>query len=114
MAWNVNIGIGLILIGICIRCIAIRRLGRRFTFVLMPQIEIETRGIYHFIRHPSYLGSILMTAGMACIYPVCGIVYVSVYFFLARIANEEFILSQNQEYIDYMKRTGKLLPRIRR
>ena len=91
-----------------------RKLGRRFTLVLTPQDNIETTGIYRYIRHPSYLGSMLVTLGMALLQPALGIVYVSYYFFLARIMNEEFILSQSQDYVEYMKRTGMFVPKIRR
>ena len=108
------IAICLIILGFLIRWLAMSKLGPRFTLVLIPQDDIETKGIYRYIRHPSYLGSIIVTLGASLLHPACGIVYVSCYFFLARMVNEEFILSQNPKYIEYMKTTGRLLPKIRR
>jgi len=54
-----------------------------------------------------------MIVGASLLHPVCGITMTAFFFFLARALNEEAILSQNPDYIEYMQHTGMFLPKIR-
>ena len=103
----------IVCIGVGIRLIAMRTLRGKFSFALLPQHKLITHGIYKYIRHPSYLGSLFIVLGVSLWQPVGGIVLITFAFFLARSVNEEVILSQNPEYQEYMKRTGRFVPKIR-
>lgn len=107
------IGISLVIIGFIIRFYAIRCLKKKFSFELNMQIEIVKTGAYKYVRHPSYVGSIMIIAGLSLLYMPLAITYLAIAFFLARAINEEQILSINPEYKEYQKKTGMFLPRIR-
>jgi protein-S-isoprenylcysteine O-methyltransferase Ste14 len=77
------------------------------------QIEIVKSGPYKYIRHPCYISSIMVIAGLSLLYIPLAITYLAFAFFLARAINEEQILSINPEYKDYQKKTGMFLPRIK-
>ena len=79
---------------------------------------IPQRGPYHFIRHPGYLGSILMWvgAGLATTNWIIGLVLLvtmfSVYHY--RILAEEAMLIDRlgEVYIQYKTRTWRLIPLV--
>lgn len=96
------------------RVVAIQTLRSRFSLALLPQDQIVTTGIYSRIRHPSYLGSLLIIAGVAILYAPAGITLLAWAFFRARIVAEEVWLSQNPQYQQYRKRAGMFLPKWRR
>ena len=104
----------IILVGILIRLVAIRTLGRHFSLWLIPQDEIVMNGLYKYIRHPSYLGTMLVILGIAMLDTVLGIMAVIYIVFMERAVNEELILSQHPDYIKYVGHTGRFLPKIRR
>lgn len=114
------LGIAFILIGMAIRFFAIRTLGKFFTVNLalhQDQHLIQT-GLYRYIRHPSYAGSLLSFIGFALtlnnwlslvviVIPILGT-------FINRIVIEEKLMLQKfgHEYEDYMKKTKRLIPII--
>lgn len=108
------IGLLFIFVGICMRLLAIRTLGNCFSFLLLPQQKIVTKGVYKYIRHPSYTGSLLIILGMSLFHSVLGIMTIAYFFFMARTVNEELVLSQNNDYIEYIKVTGRFIPKLRR
>lgn len=73
-------------------------------------------GIYKYIRHPSYTGSIIILSGFACIDIKLFAIYFSWVFFKTRIIEEERHLTNwfGQKYVDYKQKTGELFPKIRR
>ena len=97
--------------GVIFRCLAIRKLGKYFKFTLEKPDRIITAGIYRYMRHPSYFGSILIILGLSLIAPMFGIIAISSAFFLARIVNEEQALNSNPNYHEYKKRTGMFFPK---
>ena len=108
------IGILFILVGFCIRLIAIRTLGKDFTFNLKIPSKIVTTGLYKYIRHPSYLGSLLMILGTSLINPVFGIMTIAYAVFVERMSKEDYLLLQKPEYQNYYRCTGAITPKIRR
>jgi protein-S-isoprenylcysteine O-methyltransferase Ste14 len=120
--WNTFFAIGsvLALIGLIIRVTSILTLKQHFTYTV-TQIEdhelIET-GLYKNIRHPGYLGQLIIFFGIAvtlsnwlsvllmCIPVLLG--------FLNRInVEEKFMVEQmGKKYIDYQKRTKRLIPSV--
>ena len=64
------IGIALILCGTLVRCDAVWTLKRAFTLTVQTtgkQHLIQT-GLYHIVRNPAYLGSIMSLLGVAFVY----------------------------------------------
>jgi len=107
-------GLTLITIGVVLRTLAIRKLKDKFTLGLQYQQYIVKTGVYKWIRHPSYLGSMLVILGTCFICEIAAIMLVTWCFFQERIAEEEKLLSNNPDYELYKSRTGKLFPRIRK
>lgn len=114
------IGILLIVCGIFIRVIAIRTLGRYFTVDLSIQNDqkIVKKGLYKYIRHPSYTGSLFSFIGLGVSFNnwLSLIVIVIPIFisFLYRINIEEKVLLKQfgSEYIEYQQSTKRLIPLI--
>ncbi len=114
------IGLGLILTGMIIRFMAIRTLGASFTVDLAVKEEqkLITTGLYKYIRHPSYSGSLLSFAGFSMtlnnwlsmaviLIPVTSVI-------IYRINLEEKLLLSvpGMAYSEYVKKTSRLIPWI--
>jgi len=91
-----------------------------------PTLEIRenhtliTQGIYRSIRHPMYLSLWMLVLAQAMILPnyvagFSGLVPFAILYFL-RVPLEEAMMRQHfgAEYEQYLQRTGRLLPRLRR
>jgi protein-S-isoprenylcysteine O-methyltransferase Ste14 len=107
-------------IGITLRLFTIFSLKSLFTadVAIHYDHKLKTDGIFKRVRHPSYSGSLLTFLGFGLtlgnwvsliivFLPVLGV-------FLYRINIEEKALMNNfkDEYIDYQKKTKKLIPFI--
>lgn len=110
----------LILLGYCIRLIAIITLGDFFTveISILEHHELKTNGIYKKIRHPSYTGLLIYYLGMGLLmnnyFCLAILTIIPVLVVLYRIYHEEKILQQHflSNYKDYMKNSYKLFPYI--
>jgi len=107
-------GLILIILGLVLRYLAYLKLGKDFKLTLEKPRIIRTDGVYRYIRHPSYAGSLLIILGCAILSSALGILALSWAFFLARIVKEEKMLSKFPEYKEYQKRTGKIIPKLRK
>ena len=120
--WNTCIILGAILAsaGLFIRVKSIITLNDRFTYTV-TRLEthhlIET-GIYKNIRHPGYLGQLLIFLGisvsLANWLSIMGMTIPILAGFLYRIHTEEKFMSEQmgQQYIEYKKKTKRLIPYI--
>jgi protein-S-isoprenylcysteine O-methyltransferase Ste14 len=117
-AWVGWIGLAVAIGGMALRVWANRVLGEFYTRTLrvLDNQSVVQRGPYHFIRHPGYLGTILMWAG-AGLAAVNWLVTVLIVLILClayyyRIQIEEVMLLERlgQPYADYQSHTWKLLP----
>jgi protein-S-isoprenylcysteine O-methyltransferase Ste14 len=114
------IGLILIVAGLIIRWIAIIILKESFTVdvSVKKNQKIIQDGIYRFVRHPSYSGSLLSFFGLSLmfmnVFTILIITIPVVMTFLHRIKIEENVLTNviGTEYIDYSKQTKKLIPFI--
>ena len=97
-------------LGVILRRLAICKLGKDFKLTLETPSRIVTIGIYRYMRHPSYFGSLLIILGLSLIEPTLGIMAISFAFFLSRIVNEERILNSDK-YQDYKQKTGMFFPK---
>ncbi|MGQ9622111.1 MAG: methyltransferase family protein [Candidatus Caldatribacteriaceae bacterium] len=107
-------------LGILLRVVAVRQLGPHFSVdVGLPRgRKLYTKGLYSFIRHPSYLGEIVFSLGVAVAlrHPVVSPLafLLPLFAFLYRIRLEEGILLKalGEEYLHYRQRTYRLIPYI--
>ena len=80
--------------------------------------QLVTRGVYRFVRHPMYAAFVLLGVAQALLLPnwlAGGFALVAVVLLcVVRIPNEEAMMCEffGQEYRDYMKRTGGVVPRL--
>ncbi len=115
--WSIA-GLVLLAGGLAFRTWAIRTLGRFFTAAVEVQQDqkvIQT-GPFRFIRHPSYLGTVILIVGVPVLLrSYVGLVASIVLFAFAyalRISAEEKALAEElgAAYVDYQKRTWRLIP----
>jgi protein-S-isoprenylcysteine O-methyltransferase Ste14 len=114
------LGLFCIVVGIFFRVIAIRTLGIFFTVNLAIHNDhhLIKKGLYKFIRHPSYTGSLLSFIGLGASFNNwLSLIVIVIPVFLAfiyRIYVEEKLLIKQfgSEYSEYMKSTKRLIPFI--
>jgi protein-S-isoprenylcysteine O-methyltransferase Ste14 len=112
------IGLGLILTGVLLRFLAIWSLGRAFTVnvTIREGHELNKRGMYKHMRHPSYTFALLSFIGLGLSlnnWLSLAILLISVItVFQRRIKVEEAALETafGQAYRDYRKTTWGLIP----
>jgi protein-S-isoprenylcysteine O-methyltransferase Ste14 len=120
--WNIFFAAGFILIiaGLIIRVTSIMTLKRQFTYTVtkIENHELIEKGLYRTIRHPGYLGQLIIFTGIAMtLSNWLSILFMIVPVLLGYIyrmhVEEKFMIEQmGQKYIDYQKRTKKLIPLI--
>ena len=114
------VGIILIICGLLIRWIAIFSLKRQFTVdvAITKDHRIISEGIYRFVRHPAYAGSILSFFGLALSFanilslavvfpPIC-----SAFLYRIRVEERALVDTFGDEYIRYCNSTKRLIPGI--
>ncbi|NIQ07584.1 MAG: isoprenylcysteine carboxylmethyltransferase family protein, partial [Candidatus Korarchaeota archaeon] len=69
-----------------------------------------------YIRHPSYLGYFLMFFGIFALWPngltLIPLVAVPGYYSLTFVEEKLLIQRFGEEYLEYMRKTGRFLPKI--
>ena len=113
------LGLSLYVSGGALRIAPVFVLGRRFSglVAIQPGHELVTDGIYGIVRHPSYLGLIIMGLGWALTFRSgAGVILAGLVIppMLARIRSEEALLRSQfgEEYDSYRRRTARLIPAI--
>jgi protein-S-isoprenylcysteine O-methyltransferase Ste14 len=120
--WNTffAIGMALVVTGFVIRIHSILTLKQYFTYSVakVANYKIIETGLYKFIRHPGYLGQLIIFTGIS----ISISNWLSILFmlipvtlgYLYRIKVEErFMLEQlGKNYLDYQERTKRLIPMI--
>jgi protein-S-isoprenylcysteine O-methyltransferase Ste14 len=120
--WNIFFVIGslLVFIGLIIRVTSILKLRHQFTYTVtkIENHQLIQTGLYKVIRHPGYLGQLIIFLGTA----VCLSNWLSILLmiipvlsgYLNRINVEERFMAEQmgQKYLDYRKRTKKLIPSV--
>ncbi len=116
----IAIGGVLLSAGIALRCSAIVQLGDHFhdDVITLPGQTMVTTGMYRWIRHPSELGNLLITAGasVALGSAVAGLVVaiVVVPVTLLRVHREDDLLRAELDgYEAYARHVGALVPILR-
>lgn len=116
----VDVGFAVAILGFLIRWMAILQLGKMFTVdvSISSDHQLKTDGLYRIVRHPSYLGLLLIIWSIAiCEHNIVGYAVIIIPTFLAlnyRINIEEkaLITEFGQQYIDYQKTTARLIPGV--
>ena len=113
------IGLALFMPGIIIYLASRLTLGKFFSkrLNLIEDHKLVTHGVYKYVRHPSYTGSILFWLGVTLLLnSIFGfiVMLLSVILILIRIPFEEKMLINvfGHRYTDYIKRTKKLIPHV--
>lgn len=114
------LGIALIVTGVMIRATAILTLRRHFNVrvTIQDSHELIERGLYRFLRHPSYTGALIAFIGLGFAFgswlSLAIIVAASMIGFTYRIRVEEQALLGHfgDRYRDYALRTKRLIPGI--
>jgi protein-S-isoprenylcysteine O-methyltransferase Ste14 len=114
------IGLFFILAGLLLRWIAIFQLRKYFTVnvSIREDQQLIQKGLYRYLRHPSYSGSLLSFLGLALVFNnwlTFLIIFLPILCaFLNRISVEEAELRKSfgENYMAYARRTKKLIPGI--
>jgi protein-S-isoprenylcysteine O-methyltransferase Ste14 len=113
------IGLGLIITGIVIRLVAIATLKKNYSGRLRIREDhtLIKNGIYHWIRHPVYLGLIITYIGVPVLLSsVLGflVMLLIIPLLIHRIKLEERMLIERfgAEYEEYAEHSRKLIPYI--
>lgn len=113
--WLPSAVVGLILIffGLVIRFSAIAALGDGYSLRIRKiENEIVQYGPYHFIRHPSYLGTVIVHTGLVLVFPGLMPVLLLVLWYgavLIRATTEDKFLMKNKDYKIYSENTPWML-----
>ena len=114
------VGIALILTGIVFRAAAILTLRRYFTVqvTIDAQHELIDRGLYRWIRHPSYTGALISFIGLGFAFGSwlsLGIIVVAAligFAYRIRVEEEALISHFGDRYRSYAARTSRLVPGV--
>jgi protein-S-isoprenylcysteine O-methyltransferase Ste14 len=117
--WS-GFGTGFLIGGLIIRWIAIIQLGKSFTVdvAITEAAELKTDGMYERLRHPSYLGLIMIITGFSALMnSFLSFTVLVIPVFLAVLyrikVEEELLISEfGPRYINYMASTKKIIPFI--
>jgi protein-S-isoprenylcysteine O-methyltransferase Ste14 len=113
------IGVALYAAGGVLRLWPVFVLGRRFSglVAIQPGHRLMTTGVYRVIRHPSYLGMLVLSLGWALAFRSwIGVILAALTIppAIARIRAEEALLGSQfgAEYENYRARTSRLIPGV--
>ena len=123
--FSINISEGLaaltvMLFGLGLRIWAAFTLGGYYTRTLMTTAghKVVTTGPYAKIRHPAYLGVILLWSGfgvvsgnliIAFVFPV---IFLAVYLYRISVEERMLVTELGDDYTQYQRRTRKLIPAV--
>jgi protein-S-isoprenylcysteine O-methyltransferase Ste14 len=120
--WNTLFIIGSVLVafGLIIRVTSILKLKQQFTYTVtkIENHQLIDTGLYKYIRHPGYLGQLIIFFGIATslsnwLSVLLMIIPVLVGYINRIRVEEKFMVEQlGQNYIEYQNRTKKLIPNV--
>jgi protein-S-isoprenylcysteine O-methyltransferase Ste14 len=114
------LGLLISMLGICLREWAVLTLGRGYTVTISidSDLTLVKNGPYHWLRHPSYTGSILSLVG----FPVAmgtwfaGVLVLilnfAAYSYRAIIEEKALLEALGEEYREYMDHTWRFFPGV--
>jgi protein-S-isoprenylcysteine O-methyltransferase Ste14 len=119
-SWLLPAALGILILGLGVRAVAIVTLGRAFSTNVATHTgqRLQRSGLYRLVRHPSYLGLELILLGFALharTWACFAVVFVPpTLAVLYRIHVEETALrlAFGSEYEDYSRSTKRLIPGV--
>ena len=113
-------GVIVMLVGLAIRWTAIFTLGKSFSsnVAIQESQQITRAGLYRFVRHPSYLGLLLVFLAVGLHsrnwISLAVVIVPTIAALLYRIHVEEAALAEafGEEYVAYSKATKRLIPGV--
>ena len=118
--WLTWVGVAIMIFGVIFRQYVIAFLGKFFTATIQikKDHELVQTGPYRYIRHPSYLGILILSLGLGIAMAnwisllIC--IVLPAISLMRRIKFEENELEQHfgQQYQDYRKNTWRVIPFI--
>ena len=116
--WGMYIGIAINIIGGLLIMQGWRVIYREYWSKDSGEGKLVTDGIYAHMRHPQYTGFLLMTFGLLVHWATLPLLImwpllVRQYIGLTKKEEEEMIANFGQEYLDYIERTPRFIPRLR-
>jgi len=118
--WPVLAGAALVAAGYALRVWSVRTLGRFFKYrvVVQDAHEVVDSGPYRRIRHPSYTGMVMCSAGLGLMLgswlTLAAAALPTLIGFTWRLLGEERVLASElgEPYRAYMERTKRLIPGV--
>jgi protein-S-isoprenylcysteine O-methyltransferase Ste14 len=120
--WNLLFAIGFIIImtGLVIRFYSLATLKKHFTYSVsrIEDHQLVEKGPYRYIRHPGYLGQIVIFSGLALALSnwlsiILMMLPVMAGFLYRIYVEEKFMLEQlGDTYKDYCRRTWRFIPGV--
>jgi len=120
--WDAFFAIGMVLTlaGLIIRITSINTLKQQFTYSVskIDRHELIQSGLYKWIRHPAYLGQLMVFVGLAAsLSNWLSIVFMIIPILLGyshriRIEEKFMAIQFGDSYSEYQKRTKKLIPGV--
>ncbi len=121
-AWNTffAIGMALVALGLVIRIHSILTLKQYFTYSVatVENHKIIETGLYKFIRHPGYLGQLMIFLGISTsisnwLSILVMLIPVTLGYLYRIKVEERFMVEQlGEAYLNYQERTKRMLPLI--
>jgi protein-S-isoprenylcysteine O-methyltransferase Ste14 len=113
------LGLALMLAGLVVMLLAFRGLGPALTATPVPRARagLRTSGLYARVRHPIYTGLLLLMGGVIVRGPdpaaVAWFVVLAALLTVKALWEERMLAREYPAYSDYMRTTGRFLPRLR-
>jgi protein-S-isoprenylcysteine O-methyltransferase Ste14 len=119
IAWA---GVAMGFLGLAIRLWSVLTLRERYTKTLLVQTDqvVERNGPYRWVRHPGYLGSLLVLNGIALasgnwlVLLFSLVATLSAYAYRIRVEDRMLVGALGQPYADYRRQVRALFPIPRR
>ena len=115
------IGVGLVVTAALLLVWTFRNLGKNLTDTVVTRQEhsLVTSGPYRYVRHPFYLAGITGVVGASLVaanwfFLLAGTLPYGLLVIRTRTEEEKLIERFGDDYREYMARTGRFLPRLRR
>ncbi|MCK4664114.1 MAG: isoprenylcysteine carboxylmethyltransferase family protein [Bacteroidales bacterium] len=80
--------------------------------------SLVTACLFKYVRHPMYVGIYIMLLGFGIlffseIWFIIMLIFIPVWYFNCKIEEKQMIDLHKEKYIDYKKRTGMFLPKLK-
>ncbi|MFX1537804.1 MAG: methyltransferase family protein [Promethearchaeota archaeon] len=106
-------------LGVILRIQARRTLKQFFspTLKVSEDHQLIIEGIYNYLRHPAYLGSLFLSFGIPLIFSslygfICMLLFIPCILYRIHIEEQMFIEKFGKDYLNYRKRVKRLIPYI--